>query len=461
MGGEKKKTHWLKSSCGDWSVETGGRSVEEVVTFIKGFDAKHIAQAATAYKDAHKAVGDVQKALEEQAGQLAKVWNGKASVEAQKALGVLHVTLGELAAKLQKMHEPVEALSTVVRKHQEFIDDDVKGVLGTWVNQGGLLGGTWDDSVAGLFSTYSGVYNGDKANNDFGSQDELAGLHLQTFANDLAHVHAKIPDTVEKVLRDIDYPTGPQITPPPVTYPKGGPYPNGNPDPYGPGAFPTNYDPSGTDSSNRFPTNPNAFDPNATNPNATNPNGTYPNGNHPSGNGDPNGTNGNNGTGTGNPGSPTFQNPDTSSLGSTSPNGSNPAFNPAAYQDPSANRTTSLQDFTPTNTNGWTPTTGTAHPTTTGNTAYSMPSTSYPPATTASSPGTATGGGFAGANPAVTTAATRATTAGTGMPFLPMGAGGGGGGAQSSEKQESTTWLHEDDDVWGTNPDSVVNSQIG
>ncbi|MGA5756862.1 WXG100 family type VII secretion target [Nonomuraea bangladeshensis] len=461
MGGEKKKTHWLKSSCGDWSVETGGRSVEEVVTFIKGFDAKHIAQAATAYKDAHKAVGDVQKALEEQAGQLAKVWNGKASVEAQKALGVLHVTLGELAAKLQKMHEPVEALSTVVRKHQEFIDDDVKGVLGTWVNQGGLLGGTWDDSVAGLFSTYSGVYNGDKANNDFGSQDELAGLHLQTFANDLAHVHAKIPDTVEKVLRDIDYPTGPQITPPPVTYPKGGPYPNGNPDPYGPGTFPTNYDPSGTDPSNRFPTNPNAFDPNAANPNGTNPNGTYPNGNHPSGNGDPNGTNGNNGTGTGNPGSPTFQNPDTSSLGSTSPNGSNPAFNPAAYQDPSANRTTSLQDFTPTNTNGWTPTTGTAHPTTTGNTAYSMPSTSYPPATTASGPGTATGGGFAGANPAVTTAATRATTAGTGMPFLPMGAGGGGGGAQSSEKQESTTWLHEDDDVWGTNPDSVVNSQIG
>ncbi|MEV4287112.1 WXG100 family type VII secretion target [Nonomuraea bangladeshensis] len=461
MGGEKKKTHWLKSSCGDWSVETGGRSVEEVVTFIKGFDAKHIAQAATAYKDAHKAVGDVQKALEEQAGQLAKVWNGKASVEAQKALGVLHVTLGELAAKLQKMHEPVEALSTVVRKHQEFIDDDVKGVLGTWVNQGGLLGGTWDDSVAGLFSTYSGVYNGDKANNDFGSQDELAGLHLQTFANDLAHVHAKIPDTVEKVLRDIDYPTGPQITPPPVTYPKGGPYPNGNPDPYGPGTFPTNYDPSGTDPSNRFPTNPNAFDPNAANPNGTNPNGTYPNGNHPSGNGDPNGNNGNNGTGTGNPGSPTFQNPDTSSLGSTSPNGSNPAFNPAAYQDPSANRTTSLQDFTPTNTNGWTPTTGTAHPTTTGNTAYSVPSTSYPPATTASSPGTATGGGFAGANPAVTTAATRATTAGTGMPFLPMGAGGGGGGAQSSEKQESTTWLHEDDDVWGTNPDSVVNSQIG
>ncbi|MGA4990512.1 WXG100 family type VII secretion target [Nonomuraea bangladeshensis] len=461
MGGEKKKTHWLKSSCGDWSVETGGRSVEEVVTFIKGFDAKHIAQAATAYKDAHKAVGDVQKALEEQAGQLAKVWNGKASVEAQKALGVLHVTLGELAAKLQKMHEPVEALSTVVRKHQEFIDDDVKGVLGTWVNQGGLLGGTWDDSVAGLFSTYSGVYNGDKANNDFGSQDELAGLHLQTFANDLAHVHAKIPDTVEKVLRDIDYPTGPQITPPPVTYPKGGPYPNGNPDPYGPGTFPTNYDPSGTDPSNRFPTNPNAFDPNAANPNGTNPNGTYPNGNNPSGNGDPNGTNGNNGTGTGNPGSPTFQNPDTSSLGSTSPNGSNPAFNPAAYQDPSANRTTSLQDFTPTNTNGWTPTTGTAHPTTTGNTAYSMPSTSYPPATTASGPGTATGGGFAGANPAVTTAATRATTAGTGMPFLPMGAGGGGGGAQSSEKQESTTWLHEDDDVWGTNPDSVVNSQIG
>ncbi|MEU4516823.1 hypothetical protein AB0G05_45685 [Nonomuraea wenchangensis] len=445
----------LKPSCGDWTVETDGRSVEGVVTFIKGFDAKRIAQAASAYKDAHKAVADVQKAVEEHAGQLAKVWDTPASVEAQKALGILHVTLGELATKLQKMHEPVQALSTVVRKHQEFIDDDVKGVLGTWVNQGGLLGGTWDDSVAGLFSTYSGVYAGDNAKNDFGSQDELAGLHLQTFANDLAHVHAMIPDTVEKVLRDIDYPKGPGITPTTVTYPKGGPpYPNGN-DPYGPGTFPTNYDPSGTDPSNRFPTNPNAFDPNG-----TNPNGIDPNGNNPSGNGDPNGTNGNNGTGTGNPGSPTFQNPDTSSLGSTSPNGSNPAFNPAANRDPSANRTTTLQDYTPTNTNGWTPTTNTAHPTTTGNPAYSVPSTSYPPGTTAAGPGTATGGGVTGANPAITTAATRGTTAGTGMPFLPMGAGGGGG-AQSTEKQESTTWLHEDDDVWGTNPDSVVNSQIG
>ncbi|MEV4549566.1 WXG100 family type VII secretion target [Nonomuraea wenchangensis] len=460
MGGEKKKTHWLKSSCGDWSVETDGRHVAGVVSFIKGFNAERIAQAATAYKDAHKAVGDVQKALEEQAGQLAKVWDGKASVEAQKALGILHVTLGELATKLQKMHEPVQALSTVVRKHQEFIDDDIKGVMPTWANQGGMLGGTWDDSVPDIFSTYSGVYGGDSAKGDFGSQDELAGLHLKTFANDLAHVHTMIPDTVEKVLRDIDYPTGPQITPPTVTYPKGGPpYPTGNPDPYGPGGLqtnPINYDPSATDPNNRFPTNqpnPNALDPNALDPNGTNPNGT----------GDPNGTNGNNGNngnGTGNPGSPTFQNPDTSSLGSNSPNGSNPAFNPAAYQDPSANRTTSLQDYTPTNTNGWTPTTGTAHPTTTGNTGYNMPSTSYPPGTTAGGPGTATGGGITGANPAITTAATRATTANAGMPFLPMGAGGGGG-AQHSEKQESTTWLHEDDDVWGTDSDSVVNSQIG
>ncbi|MET8988930.1 WXG100 family type VII secretion target [Nonomuraea wenchangensis] len=455
MGGEKKKTHWLKSSCGDWRVETGGRHVAGVVSFIKGFDAQRIAQAATAYKDAHKAVGDVQKALEEQAGQLAKVWDGKASVEAQKALGILHVTLGELATKLQKMHEPVQALSTVVRKHQEFIDDDIKGIMPTWANQGGIAGGTWNDSIPDLFATYSGVYGGDNAKGDFGSQDELAGLHLQTFANDLAHVHGMIPNTVEKVLRDIDYPTGPGVTPPTVTYPKGGPYPNGI-DPNGPGGFttnPINYDPSGSDPNNQFPTNqpnPNAFDPNGTNPNGIDPNGT----------GNPNGNNGN-GNGTGNPGSPTFQNPDTSSLGSTSPNGSNPAFNPAAYQDPSANRTTSLQDYTPTNTNGWTPTTGTAHPTTTGNTSYNVPSTSsYPPGTTAGSPGTATGGGVTGANPAITTAATRATSAGTGMPFLPMGAGGGGG-AQSSEKQESTTWLHEDDDVWGTNPDSVVNSRIG
>ncbi|MEW9546981.1 WXG100 family type VII secretion target [Nonomuraea sp. NPDC050783] len=461
MGGEKKKTHMLKPSCGSWATETGGRSVEEVVTFIKGFDATRIKQAATAYKDANKAVSDAQKGIEEQARELAKVWEGNASVEAQKALGVLFLTLGELADKLSKMHEPVENLANVVRKHQAFIDDDMKGIMPTWANQGGLAGGSWNDSIPDIYSTYTGVYGGDSATGDFGSQDELAGLHLRTFANDLQHVHQQIPDSVEKVLRDISYPQPDQNPPPTVPYPKGDhPYGNTQPGPYDGSGYQgvptgsTSGPPFGTtDPATGYPANPGY------------PNGTYPPGNGPGGNGPGgNGPGGGNGSGPGGNGTGASPNVPVPG-GSTSPGGTNPAYNPAAlHQNPAAtgtNPTTSLQDFNPTSANGYNPAAG-ANPAThpsTGVPGYGSPSTAYPPGT-AGGPGTATGGGVAGLPPNATTAATRAATSGTGMPFLPMGAGGGAG-AQESEKQESTTWLHEDDDVWGSDPGSVVNSRIG
>ncbi|MCK2221286.1 WXG100 family type VII secretion target [Actinomadura sp. ATCC 31491] len=445
MGGEKKKTHQLKPSGADWSVETGGRNVEQIVTFIKGFDATRIAQAATAYKDAHKAVGDVRKAIEEQAGQLAKVWEGNASVEAQKALGVLYVTMGELAEKLDKMHTPVDNLANVVRKHQAFIDDTWKGVMPTWANQDL---GSWNDSIPDIYSTYSGVYGGDDAKSDFGSQDELAGLHLQTFGNDLQHVHAEIPDSVEKVLRDIDYPVPNQDTPPPVQLPNNNnrPYGNVNASPYdGSGYTGLPAGQYGTDNPGYGTTDPSTGYP-------TDPNGTYPPGGD--GTGDGTGGNGDNG-GTGTGTSPTGVNP----VGTTGPGGTNPAYNPAVH-NPSAtgtNPSTSLQDFNPANTAGHNPA-GT-HPTA-GTTGYGSPSTSsYGPGTTGG-PGTGTGGGVMGANPAATSIAGRGATTGTGMPFLPMGAGGGAG-AQESEKPESTTWLHEDDDVWGSDPGTVVNSRIG
>jgi hypothetical protein len=43
---------------------------------------------------------------------------------------------------------------------------------------------------------------------------------------------------------------------------------------------------------------------------------------------------------------------------------------------------------------------------------------------------------------------------GGGMPFMPMGGmGGGGGGAPQGKERERNTWLTEDEDVWGTDPE--------
>ncbi|QYC38725.1 hypothetical protein Nocox_05490 [Nonomuraea coxensis DSM 45129] len=468
MGGEKKKTHLLKPYCGQWTVQTDGRNVAGVVNFFNMFQPERISDAAEAYKNAQKAVSGLQDAVQEHARALTGVWEGKASVEAQKALRLLWTTLANLSARLDEMHQPVADFSTVVRKHKEFIDDTTKGVLQTWANQNDMLGSS-DDSIPDIYSTYTGVFdkdNPDQATTDFGSQDELAGLHLRTFANDLAYVHAKIPDTVDKTLMDITPSSGQMPTPPPVTYP-------GGVDP----RLPNNLHPNGP---GNLPATPAGYNPSLQDPDNPRLNPTDPNAGNPPGIGDPNGPNGNvpgTGPGTGTmPNIPNTNIPGTNVPGLNSPNGSTPGYDPAANLDPSGtngNNGTSLQDFNPSNPNGYNPSANpnsTSNPGTYGNpggstypgsTAYGTPA-AYRSGTTAGIPGTATGGGNVTANPAATTAATRAGTTGTGMPFLPMGAGAGAGaGGQQSEKRESTTWLHEDDDVWGTNPDGTVNSQIG
>ncbi|MFD2355664.1 WXG100 family type VII secretion target [Nonomuraea ferruginea] len=288
MGGTKHEIHLIKPSCGSWAVETGGRSVEQVVTFIKGFNLTSITQAASSYEDAKTAVETAREAIKTQAIKLAEVWEGEASVEAQTALGILYVTMGELATKLGAMHTPVDNLASVVREHQAFMEDHSKGILNTWTNRGGT-GATWDDSIPDIYSAYAGYYGGDgkvlnEAKTDFGSPDELAGLHLQTFTNDLVVVHQAIPDTVDKSLRDIKPPGMPQDDPTQVDYPTG--LPTGNPSPYSNTGLGLNGGTDGTgnpggpsfadyDPSTGLP-NPNGVDPNGTNPNGYDPNGNYP-----------------------------------------------------------------------------------------------------------------------------------------------------------------------------------------
>ncbi|TMR96085.1 WXG100 family type VII secretion target [Nonomuraea basaltis] len=439
MGENKQETHWLKTSCwGGGGVETGGRSVEEVVTFINGFDVTRIEQAATAYSDARTAVNTARDALRTQAGELAKVWEGPASVEAQQALRTLYATMGELAEKLKKMADPVSALATVVRKHQEFINDGWKGVMPTWQNQSqGGIGGSWNDSIADLYSTYTGVYGGDSATGDFGSADELAGLHLKTFSEDLAHIHSMIPDTVEKVLRDIRLPQQPQEGPDPIDYSQfdgsntgGGVTPPayGNPDLSGmpPGGRDTTGPPFGTQGP---PTD--SLPPTTPGNTGTNPSG---------------------GPATGNPTVPDPNNPNGQNPNVPDPNNPN-GQNPNG-QNPGSGANTSLQDYRPTTA----PTTAPTGTTTTTN-PYGGSGSPYGVGTSGGP-----GGVYGGGSGMVSTAGAQGPGGrygnGTGTPFMPMG-GMGGAGAQESGDRESTTWLHEDDDVWDGDTGSAVNSKIG
>jgi uncharacterized protein YukE len=437
MGENKQKIHLLKPSCGNWSVETDGRNVAEVVNFIKGINHLSIKQAATAYSEARNAVETARKGIEEHARKFAEVWEGNASVEAQKALAILYVTMGELADKLNKMATPITDLATVVEKHQAFIDDPEKGILNTWSNQ---AGGTWDDSIPDIRSVYSGYFAGDEAKTDWwGSQNDLAGQHLKTFAQDLEHVHRMIPDSLEKTLRDIKLPKPDQDPPKPVPFPTDtGPVGNFSPSSYGDPDLKGG--PSG---------------PNLNGPSGPDPNGPLPGTNDPTVPG-PNGPNG-----PGTPGSPTTPGNHTPDV----PTAPNPGQTPTASGTGTDPRT-NLQDFHPP-ANGTSPHGGTFPGLTTpgsGNPGLPNPGTSGGPGTPGN-PGAyggvgAFGGGAGAASATPAGLRGRSGTGAPGMPFLPMGGMGGGAGQESSDR-ESTTWLTEDDDVWGSDTDGVVNSKIG
>ncbi|MDA0637169.1 WXG100 family type VII secretion target [Nonomuraea sp. MCN248] len=444
MGETRRETHQLKVG-GGWDARTGGRNVEEVVNFIKGFNVGSITGAADAYKNAHAAVEKAREEIKTQAYKLAEVWEGKASVEAQRGLYQLYQTMGELAAKLKAMHTPLDSLASTVREHQAFMEDHSKGILNTWTNRG-ATGATWDDSIPDIYSAYAGYYSGDgkvlnEAKTDFGSPDELAGLHLRTFGNDLAHVYNAMPEKVDTSLRDLTAPKPNVEAPPRITYPPGGQPTGTSPGngPYGGPSYPSNptvvpYNPD----------TPGLNDPGLINPIDTNPNGPNP----------PVGT--------------------TPGTGTTPPiDGEGLNRNPATdIPDPN----THLADYKPTTTGQTPPSTTNPLSTTTGTlpTTGSTPTTGYGPttagynATTGNSPRASTGltpgaygGGGRGVSglPQTTTLSTRAGT-GTGMPFMPMGGMGGAGGGGENQERESTTWLHEDDDLWGDDTGSV-NSRIG
>src|SRR5690606_18561706 len=178
MGETRRTTHALKYTYGTWSAETEDRVVAEVADLIKNLDVPSIKTAARSYEDAAEALETAKEAIRAEAVKLERVWEGEASVEAQTALGVLYVTMEGLAEKLRTMRGAVDELADVVTGHQGFVNDEIKGVLFTWVNQGVGDIGSFSDDWKDWNSTYAGYYAGNQATSKWETPNKMAGEHL-------------------------------------------------------------------------------------------------------------------------------------------------------------------------------------------------------------------------------------------------------------------------------------------
>ncbi|NUW40970.1 WXG100 family type VII secretion target [Nonomuraea rhodomycinica] len=189
-----KATHWIKTQCDNFGVDDDGRSVAEIKNFIMGLSPETFDNAATAYGDAAKRLAQTLDVIDEVSGELAKIWKGKASVEAQKALRQLHDTIVNLSGGMDGMAKPMQTLADRVREHTDFVQNKPMA----WSDNQF----TFNDSVADFYNTIDkGV--------EWGSQDELAGKHLAAFNKDLYEAYARFPDYVQKDLPDIKDPMPP------------------------------------------------------------------------------------------------------------------------------------------------------------------------------------------------------------------------------------------------------------
>ncbi|MCF6467757.1 hypothetical protein FAF44_04940 [Nonomuraea sp. MG754425] len=412
-----------------FSVNDDGRSVAEIENLIRFLQPVCVQRTAASYLAAAEKLSWLNDVLVSQATEMAKVWEGPSSVEAQQALRTLHATIRELATRFKEVGGPLEWLGKRLLEHQDF----VKNQSGAWSDNTF----TFDDSMRKRVITMDkGVR--------MGSQDEMAGQHLRLLNDDLLKVYEQWPTHVQKVLPDIKPPALPDPDlpaqedidnheVPPVT----GTTSAGDFESPGIGDIggPPLTDLEGTGPPGSVLTPAGAYPDGAVDAGGTGSDGRYPDAAYPDGTipgtGSPDGTG-----------------PDASALDGTGPNAgpdlpADPGTPGTGGLNTSDPRTT-LEDFQrPAN---WDPSTSPPHATS----PYATPGTGTGPGTGA--------GNTAGMGGLPLNARSAAAT-GNRMPFIPMG--GAGAAHNESEEKENNTWLHEDDDVWGGDADDAVSDRIG
>ncbi|WP_327087484.1 hypothetical protein OIE66_34930 [Nonomuraea sp. NBC_01738] len=433
MADELKKDHIIRRCVAEFGLDDDGRSVAEIKMLIMSIDPSQVTKAGSAYVHAYEKLQKLQGSIETTATEMAKVWEGASSVEAQQALRTLHATIRELGTRLLQMGRPLEALGKRLGEHKDYIENSP---FLSWATNYS----TWDDSSAGSFHTM------DKGM-EWGSQDELAGQHLRLLNNDLWKTFNDLPMTVHKELPDIK---APGYTPPTVTDTTYDPTAKGGPDVTGVdpgGEFQSaNFDDIGKDGPGG-PDVPGNLGDDITGgkyPDGTFPDGTNPGGNGPSGSGSdggyPNGRDPNAGAPNGAPNGGVAGSPNAGDTpGVPDPradtSGTEPRTDLSEYRPTEYHPMTSNPTPNPTTTPG-----GPGHPGSTGTV----------------SPGV--GGAFNTAGSLPLNARSASSTA-SGMPMLPLNTNSAG--AKEGDESEASTWLLEEDDVWGADTDGTVKDRVG
>ncbi|GAA3004925.1 WXG100 family type VII secretion target [Streptosporangium longisporum] len=504
--GNDRAIHHIKFD-GESAPEIGSRdhysgySAVEIKEMLAATNPRAIEEAGHAYKSAAGTLQGSHTLIRDVAAQLAQVWSGDASIQAQQALQLVHKTVQELAIRCGQLGPPlVQYGAEALPKYTELAATRPSAV--------GFLDGLdilpGDDIATGHVG--GGYLITNKSNNDF-ARDDLVNLNKE-----LVKLYNDIPPTVEKDLPILGGPAGPALTnqdypggipggvPPGGGIPGGG-YPGGGygglPGGGGYGGYP------GGGSGGAYPGGGGYTGPGLPGyPGGGSGGGGLPGGYPGGGSGGVNLPGGGTLPGGGNlPGGGAY--PGVTDPGGGLPGGgSNPAYPgypgaggpgsgqpgtvtmPAGYSpdqqgglNPNDPRATHLAGFEPTTPtvptatgpgtgpgiglpqyNGTGPGIGTG-PSTTSlgpnglNGPNSLNGLNNP---TGTGPGTwvgngaTTGGAGGGLNAVNGVGGTRGAGVGTGMgmggmPFMPMG----GSPGEGNQDRERSTWLVEDEDVWG------------
>ncbi|KAB8189149.1 hypothetical protein FH608_040610 [Nonomuraea phyllanthi] len=200
MADSSKKTHWIRHGLGDFKVDDDGRSVAEIKTFLLSLDPDGVKTAATAYRSAATVLARTLDTIDDVSAELARIWEGDASVRTQRALRLLHVTIRDLCGGIDRMDGPLDALGETLRHHKDVVEN----TGGSWSKVTFDLLGSINDSVPDVYRTIDHGW-------EFGPQDEPAGRHLRALNNDLAEIFPRFPDSVEKEPPGINPQAGPEI----------------------------------------------------------------------------------------------------------------------------------------------------------------------------------------------------------------------------------------------------------
>ncbi|WP_214320871.1 hypothetical protein [Nonomuraea sediminis] len=172
-------------------------AVATISKLLQDTDAPRVARAGTAYAEGANRLKTLVEALEKVNQLLADEWHGKDAVTAQKNLQQMHATARHLRGQMAKFGEQLFAYGN---DYLPYFRDSAFASSGA----------TWNDDLSvGDWKTYSGKdarYTGEKAGHELvvtGSANGIAQTHLKMLNQRMVELWEKMPDILTSDLPEI------------------------------------------------------------------------------------------------------------------------------------------------------------------------------------------------------------------------------------------------------------------